>query len=122
MLSLKNFEGTELLVVYRAAKIAHKVIIQEPTSITVRIEEETRNKLDEFCKRYGMKPITVAGMLLDAGIQDFVALDEAERQREQDELEAECKLYEAEMEKEKKKPKKDYKNKVELDIKGKDKD
>ena len=67
----EKIEESEISSIFEIVNAGNKVVFHEPSALTIRIEEETRKLLDDAAKKCSSKPITLAGMLLEAAIKDF---------------------------------------------------
>jgi predicted transcriptional regulator len=96
----EKIEESEISSIFEIVNAGNKVVFHKPSALTIRIEEETRKLLDDAAENCSSKPITLAGMLLEAAIKDFcyfLKADEVARE------ESDQAAYEAEKNPKKKK-------------------
>jgi hypothetical protein len=105
--------GKNVALMHKITEISSRICLEDGVQVCVRIEKGVKEELEEYCKkRRGIVVTTLAGMILQGGIQDFLNYDkslvEHEEQMIEDMLEEEEKFQ--------KKPKKDSKPEDELEI------
>jgi len=54
-----------------------KVVMEEPYQICCRVEKATAESFYELCEKKGVKPITFAGMILEAAFLEVIEYEES---------------------------------------------
>lgn len=67
----EKIEESEISSIFEIVNAGNKVVFHKPSAVTIRIEEETKKLLYDTAEKCSSKPITLAGMLLEAAIKDF---------------------------------------------------
>lgn len=108
--------GQGVALMHKISLMASKICYEDGVQICVRIEKEQKEELDEYCKKHpGMITTTLAGMILQGGIKDFINYDKSLVEHEEEEISRGFEEYE----KHQKKSKKEFKPEDELELYGK---
>ena len=106
--------GKDVAMVNTIIDMSFKVRLEEPFQICVRVEQETRDRFVKHCEDRNIKPLGVAGMILDAALNEYVDYCESLKNVEKNrgELLAEKAVHDHKKESKKK----DSSRSVEVDI------
>ncbi len=84
----EKIEDSEISSIFEIVNAGNKVVFHSPSAVTIRIEEETKKLLYDIAERCSSKPITLAGMLLEAAVKDFYYFFEADRLAQEESAQA----------------------------------
>lgn len=101
--------GVGVAGIHTILRCKMKPQLHEPIQVCVRIETETKERLDKYCSKVGIKPVGLAGLILNVALQEFCSYVDSLEAEETAFKEAEN----AAMEEEAKKPRSKRQGKIE---------
>lgn len=64
--------GKDVAMVYTVLNHKMRPRLEVPTQFCVRIEEETKKRLEKYCKTQDITAAALGGLILDAGIGEYL--------------------------------------------------